>query len=142
MSFGFLLRGAFYGRDHTGSAALVPTGLNLYATIANRSLLTQGGGSVPEPEQPPRILPADLRPVILADRAGIEPDRGVVDVLERPVGREHDAVSADFEHGVVERRRVEIARRGDVEILAEIFAQPLLCRPAVPVLDPGIGVVD
>jgi hypothetical protein len=69
--------------------------------------------SVPQPEQPPRILPPDLQAVILADRAGIEPDRGVVDVLEGPVGREHDAVGADFEHGVVERRRVEIARRGD-----------------------------
>jgi hypothetical protein len=97
---------------------------------------------ISQPEQPPRILPSDLLPVVLADRAGIEPHRGVVDVLERPVGREHDAVGADFEHGVVERRRVEIARRGDIEIFAEIIAQPFLRRPAVPVLDPRIGIVD
>jgi hypothetical protein len=38
-------------------------------------------GLVPQPEQPPRILPADFHPIVLADRAGVEPDRGVVDVL-------------------------------------------------------------
>ena len=89
--------------------------------------------SIPQPEQPPRILPADLHPIVLADRAGIEPHRGVVDVLERPVGREYDAVVADFEHGIEQRRRVEIARRGDVKNFAEVIAQPLLCRPTVPV---------
>src|SRR5580658_10291143 len=96
--------------------------------------------SIPQPEQPPRILPTDLHPIVLADRAGIEPHRGVVDVLERPVGRKHDAVGADFQHGVVERLRVEIARRGDVEIFAEVIAESLPCRPAVPVLDPGFGM--
>src|SRR5580693_1904221 len=106
------------------------------------SLEPRRGALIRNPEQPPRVLAPDLHPIILADRAGVEPIGGVVDVLERPVGREHDAVGADFQHGVVERRRVEIARRGDVEIFAEVLAQPLFCRPAVPVLDPGIGIVD
>jgi hypothetical protein len=37
---------------------------------------------------------------------------------------------------------MEIARRGDIKIFAKIIAQPFLCRPTVPVLDPGVGIVD
>jgi hypothetical protein len=36
-------------------------------------------GLIPQPERPPRILPSDLHPIALADRAGVEPHRGVVD---------------------------------------------------------------
>jgi len=32
-----------------------------------------------QPEQPPRIIHSHLHPIVLADRAGIEPHRGVVD---------------------------------------------------------------
>src|SRR5579863_2082622 len=38
-----------------------------------------------------RIVTSDLAPVRLADRAGVEPARGMVDILERPVGGKHDA---------------------------------------------------
>ena len=97
---------------------------------------------ISELEQPLRIGAADLEPVVLADRAGIEPIGGVIDILERPVGREHDPVGAELEHGGEQRRRVEIARRRDVEIFAEIVAHRPLRRIAVAVRDPGVGVVD
>lgn len=37
--------------------------------------------SIAQPEQPPRIVAADLSPIVLTDRAAIEPNRGVVDAL-------------------------------------------------------------
>src|SRR6185312_9842844 len=64
---------------------------------------------VPQLEQAPRVGAADLEPVVLADGAGIEPVGGVIDVLEWPVGGEHDAVGADFQHGVHQRLGAEIA---------------------------------
>src|ERR1051326_3507794 len=63
---------------------------------------------VPELKQSPRIGAADLDAVVFADGAGVEPVGGVVDVFERPVGREHDAVGADFQHGVDQRLGAEI----------------------------------
>ena len=83
-----------------------------------------------------------LQPVVLADRGIVEPDRGVIDVLERPVGREHDAVGADLEDGVDQRLGAEVARRRDVEVLREIIGDPALGRITMPVLDPGVAVVD
>src|SRR5271169_205560 len=97
---------------------------------------------IAELEQPPRIGAADLDAVILADRAGVEPKGGVIDILERPVGREHDPVAADFGERVHQRGRMELAGSRDMEIGAEIFAHALLGRIIVPVRNPGIGIVD
>ena len=40
-----------------------------------RLTMTMLPGLVAQPEQPPRILPPDLHPVVLADPAGIEVGR-------------------------------------------------------------------
>ena len=50
-----------------------------------------------ELEQLQRVGATDLRAVDLRDRAGVEPSGGVVDVLERPVGREQDVIRADLQ---------------------------------------------
>src|SRR5579872_4985734 len=71
-----------------------------------------GGGLVsviPELEQSPRVGAADLDAVVLADWARVEPERRMVDILERPVGREHHPVAADLGDGVQQRRRMEVA---------------------------------
>ena len=43
-------------------------------------------------EQPHRVSATDLKTIWLADGAGIEPTRGVIDILERPVDGKHDAI--------------------------------------------------
>jgi hypothetical protein len=58
--------------------------------------------------------------------AGIEPERGVVDILERLVGGKHDAVRADHEHGLDQRLGVEISRSAEMEIGAEVIASASL----------------
>src|SRR5512138_2541842 len=93
-------------------------------------------------EQPFGVAAADLQAVGLADRAGVEPDRRMVDVLERPVGREHDAVGADLEHRIDQGLGAEVARGGEVEVLLEIDAQLLLRRVARRRLGPGVAIVD
>src|SRR5689334_24619388 len=65
-----------------------------------------------ELEQAGRIAPADLEPVILAEAGAVEPVGRMVDILERPVDREQDAVGADFEDGIDQRLGAEIPRRG------------------------------
>src|SRR6185295_19274733 len=95
-----------------------------------------------QPEEPLGVAAADLQAVGLADRAGVEPDCRMVDVLERPVGREHDAVGADLEHRVDQALGAEIARGGEVEVLLEIDAQLLLRRVARRRLGPGVAIVD
>ena len=99
--------------------------------------------STPQLEQSHRAL---VRPILSRSFSligqAVEPVRGVVDVFERPVGREHDPVGADFQHGVEQRRGVEIARRRDMEIFAEIIANGFFRRIIVPVGDPGVGIVD
>src|SRR4051812_38706344 len=58
-------------------------------------------------EQLERVGPPDLDSVFLADGRGVEPDGGMVDVLERPVGGEQDAIGAHRHHGVEQRGRVK-----------------------------------
>ena len=89
-----------------------------------------------------RVIAADLAPIRFADWADIEPSRRMIDVLERPVGREHDAVRAEHQDRIDQRLGMKISRRSDVEIAAEIIAHPLLRRIVVPILDPAIGIVD
>ena len=55
-------------------------------------------------EQLDRIVAADLRAVGLADLGLVEPLRAFVDVLERPVDREHHALGAHLGHGIDQRR--------------------------------------
>jgi hypothetical protein len=43
-----------------------------------------------ELEQLQSVGATDLQAIHLRDRAGVEPSSGMVDVLERPVGREQD----------------------------------------------------
>src|SRR5262245_903743 len=95
-----------------------------------------------KPEQPLRVRPPDLHPIGLADRAGVEPERGVVDVLERPVGGKEDAVRADLEDRVEQRLRAEVARGGEVEVVAEVVAELLLRRIARRGPGPRVSVID
>ena len=81
-------------------------------------------------EQFDRIGPPDLEPVRRADGGDVEPFGRLVDILERPVGREQDAVRAELQHGVEQRGRTEIARHRDVEVGVEIIRDRLLGRRA------------
>ena len=47
-----------------------------------------------------RVVSSDLDPVRLADGGVVEPLRGVIDVLERPVRGEQNAIGSDFKQGV------------------------------------------
>src|SRR5262249_1524473 len=97
--------------------------------------------SVVKLEQLARIIASDFATISFTDRADIEPGGGVIDVLERPVSRKHDAVRAEHQDRIDQRLGMKISGRGDVEIAAEIIAHPLLGRIVVPVLDPAIGIV-
>src|SRR5947207_4657761 len=93
-------------------------------------------------EQLARIIAPDLGAIGFADRTDIEPLRGVIDILERPVCRKHDAVRTQHQDRVDQRLGLKIPGGGDVKVAAEIIAHPLLRRIAVPILDQAIGVVD
>ena len=62
----------------------------------------------------------------------VEPLGGLAHVFERVVHREHDPVDAQLRHSVEHGGRAEMARRGDVEIGAEIvrdrFARGVFVR--------------
>src|SRR5262249_15374176 len=77
--------------------------------IPKKSQGPKAGRGSAQLEQLQRVGAADLAPVVLADRRGVEPLGGVVDVLERPVGGEQDAVGADLEHRVEQRLGAEVA---------------------------------
>src|SRR5262245_43755753 len=49
-----------------------------------------------ELEQAESIEAADLEPVGFADAGGVEPIRRVIDVLQRPIGREQDTIGPDL----------------------------------------------
>src|SRR4051812_1751886 len=93
-------------------------------------------------EQAYRIGAADLFAIGLADARHVEPVGCVVDVLERPVGREQDAVGADLEDRVDQRLRAEVARRGGVEVGVEVVDDLVLRLVLVPPLHPRVAVVD
>ncbi len=61
-----------------------------------------------ELEQVDRIAPADLQTIVLADAGAVEPVGGVIDIFERPVNREQDAVRSDLEDGIDQRLGAEI----------------------------------
>ena len=88
-----------------------------------------------------RIGAADLQAIGFADGRDIEPVRGVIDILEWPVGREQDAVGADLEDCVDQRLGAEIAGRGDPEIFLEILGEFLLRRILRRDAGPAIAVV-
>src|SRR6478752_1992346 len=95
-----------------------------------------------KPEQFDRIVAADFGPIGLADRCLVEPLRALADILERPVDREHHAVGAHDGHGVDERGGVEISRRGEMKVLAEIMRDTVLGGVFVRRLHPSVPVVD
>src|SRR5258708_15028128 len=67
---------------------------------------------------------------------------GPTALCSRPVGREHDAVGADFQDGVDQRRRAEVARGGEVEVLLQVRAELFLRRVARRHFGPGIAIID
>ena len=98
--------------------------------------------ATPQLEQLDRVGASDLAAVGLAHAALVEPVRRVAEVLERVVDREHDPVDADLRDRVEQRGRAEVARRGEVEIGAEIVRHPLARRVFVRRLHPVVAVVD
>jgi hypothetical protein len=62
----------------------------------------------------------------------------MIDILERPVRREQDAIGTDFQHSINQGLGTEIARGGEIEIAVEVFGNLLL--PLVPrrQLEPGV----
>src|SRR2546430_722045 len=95
-----------------------------------------------ELEQVDGIAPADLVAIVLADAGAVEPVGGMIDVFERPVDREQDAIRSDFEDGIDQRLRAEIARSGQEEIRVEVVADFLLRLVLRRCLDPAASVVD
>ena len=56
-----------------------------------------------ELEQVNGVAATDLQAIVLADARAVEPVRGMIDVFERPVDREQNAVRSDFENGIDQR---------------------------------------
>src|SRR5436309_2045195 len=95
-----------------------------------------------ELEQVDGIAPADLVAIVLADAGAVEPVGGMIDVFERPVDREQDAIRSDFEDGIDQRLRAEIARSGQEEVGVEVVADFLLCLVLRRRLDPAVAMID
>src|SRR6476646_10833747 len=93
-------------------------------------------------EQFDRIFAAEFGPVGLADRWLVQPVRAFAYILERGVDREHHAVGAHDGHGIDERGGVEISRRGEMKVLAEIMSDTVLGGVFVRRLHPSVPVVD
>src|SRR5215510_8507030 len=95
-----------------------------------------------ELEQVDRVAPADLQAIVLADAGAVEPVGGVIDIFERPVNREQDAVGPDLENGIDQRLRAEIARGGQEEVGVEVVADLLLRLVLRWGLDPAVAMID
>ena len=95
-----------------------------------------------ELEQVDGIAPADLQAIVLADAGAVEPVGGVIDVFERPVDREQNAVRSDLENGIDQRLGAEIARSGQEEVGVEVVADLLFRLVLRRRLDPAVAMID
>src|SRR6185437_932228 len=78
-----------------------------------------------------RVGAADLAPLLIADDpAGIVPGGGIFHFLERIVCRKVDLVLIEHIERAAECRIVEIAARGDMEVIAEVVPE----RPLATIL--------
>ena len=55
------------------------------------------------------VVPTDLLTVRFADRGAVEPLRGVIDILERPIRREQDSIATDLEQGIDQRLGAKVS---------------------------------
>ncbi|KAL1982576.1 hypothetical protein VTN96DRAFT_1162 [Rasamsonia emersonii] len=97
-------------------------------------------------EQPEGIVAAHIDIVALVHDGAdmlIPPDATVGDRLERVVDGEQDRACADLGHGALQRRRAEVARRGDEDLRAEVVPdQTVLAHGHVGETGPVELVVD
>src|SRR5215470_14678255 len=71
-----------------------------------------------------RVGPTDFEPLLIADdSARVIPGRGVFHLFERIIRREIDFVLVEHVERAAECRIVEIAARGDMEVISEVIAQ-------------------
>src|SRR5688572_1045367 len=69
-----------------------------------------------ELQQSQRVRPTDLLSIGIAQWSSIEPPRGFEYILERIVGREHDAIRPQFGNRVKQGRRIQMTGSRDVEV--------------------------
>lgn len=72
------------------------------------------------------VILANLRPVALTHFSTIEPATSIVKCFERTVDTEEYAVNAHFRQTEIQRVRLEVAGRGDVDVLVEVLSDCLL----------------
>jgi hypothetical protein len=72
----------------------------------------------------------------------IEPIGRIAEILEGVVDREHDPLHSDLGHGVEQRGRAEVTRRGEMEIGTEIIRNRTARCVFVGRLHPVVAVVD
>src|SRR6201984_2536651 len=73
----------------------------------------------------------DLAPVALADRHRVDEFSALGIILVRVVIRKKDAIGAHGKDRAVKRLGVEVAARGDPNVLREIVSQALLRKAAI-----------
>src|ERR1700712_3238630 len=76
-------------------------------------------------EQPQRVFSSDLFPISFADGGAVEPLRGMIDVLERPIRGKQNSIGADLEQRIDQRLGTKVSRRGQIEMLIEVLADLL-----------------
>src|SRR5262249_48234570 len=93
-------------------------------------------------KQPDSIFTPNFEAVSFADFGLVEPLGAFVDALKWPINREHHAVHAHHGHGIDQRGRVKVTRRGEMKLLAKVMRDAVLRWIFVLRLHPAVAIVN